>query len=206
MATIYKIYCKNSEIKDLYVGSTNDFNKRFNDHKSNCNNENSTSYNLKVYKFIRENGGFDNFIIEKIIECDLENQYDKEVEYYLLLNSTLNTIYPRRSPKQYRIDNKERINEVKKQYKIDNKEKFAEYEKQYIIDNKEKIAKRFKLYYAVNKKQLIERYKLYNAVNRDKILERNKIKIQCDCGAVVTKSNISTHKKSKKHQNYLSTI
>jgi len=202
MATIYKIYCKNSEIKDLYVGSTIYFNKRINQHINRCNNENSKSYNLKVYKFIRENGGFDNFIIEKIIECDLENKYDKEVEYYLLLNSTLNTRFPKRSNKQYRIDNKERINEVRKQYRINNNEKI----KQYYIDNKEHIADYSKQYRIDNKELFTERDKNNYINNRDKILETRKIKIHCDCGSIIRRGDISTHKKSKKHQNYLSTM
>jgi hypothetical protein len=191
MATIYKIYCKNSEIKDLYVGSTNDFKQRVQEHISRCNNENSNEYNVKVYKFIRHNGGMENFTIEKIIECDLENQYDKEVEYYLLLNSRLNSKFPRRSKKQYYIDNTEQILEQRKQYYIDNKEYMTDYKKHY---------------YNANKKQLIEQQKEYNAVNKERIQERNKIKIHCDCGSIIRRGDISAHKKSKKHQNYLSTM
>lgn len=41
--------CKNSEITDVYVGSTINFNNRYIVHKSDCNNENSKNYNLYVY-------------------------------------------------------------------------------------------------------------------------------------------------------------
>ena len=52
--TFYKIYkngCEN------YIGSTVNYRKRKNYHKSCCNNEKSINYNFPVYKYIRENGG-----------------------------------------------------------------------------------------------------------------------------------------------------
>ena len=51
---IYKI--EHIEKEDLvYVGHTTNFTRRKNCHKSCCNNENKQS---KLYKMIRENGGF----------------------------------------------------------------------------------------------------------------------------------------------------
>jgi hypothetical protein len=132
---IYKIYCKDETIKDCYVGSTNNFNKRCGQHIRNCNNENSKQYNLKVYKFIRDHEGFDNFIIEPIIECDESNRYEAEVHYFLQLNAKLNSQWPRRSSKQYSNDNKEK----RKQYHIDNREQILERQKQYRIHNREQI-------------------------------------------------------------------
>jgi len=40
-STIYKIVCKDVNIKDCYVGSTTNFNRRKQEHKYNCNNVNS---------------------------------------------------------------------------------------------------------------------------------------------------------------------
>lgn len=48
---IYTIKTGNS----LYVGSTTNFVKRKNEHKSNSSNENSVKYNYKLYKAIRAN-------------------------------------------------------------------------------------------------------------------------------------------------------
>jgi len=123
---IYKIYCKDETITDCYVGSTDNLDRRFGEHISTCNNENSKEYNKKAYKFIREHGGFDNFIIEKIIECDEDNRYEAEVHYFLKLNAKLNSLWPRRSSKQYHIDNKEHRNEINRQYYNDNREQIAE--------------------------------------------------------------------------------
>ena len=179
---IYKIYCKEESIIDCYVGSTDNFDRRCGHHISNCNNENSKEYNLKVYKFIREHNGMDNFIIEPIIECDEENRYDCEVHYFLKLNAKLNTRWPRRNPKQYYNDNKEK----KKQYRIDNKEKI----KQYYNDNKEHLSEQFRQHYIDN---------------REHLLERKRTKIECECGVSYSCGNKARHYRSQKHLNYIST-
>jgi hypothetical protein len=56
---IYKIVCNDLTITDLYVGNTTNFTKRKGQHKNSCINEKSKSYNLKIYKIIRENGGWE---------------------------------------------------------------------------------------------------------------------------------------------------
>ena len=61
---IYIIKCKDKSIKDWYIGSTINLKSRIMHHKSMCNNKNCKDYNCKKYKFIRENGGFDNFYFE----------------------------------------------------------------------------------------------------------------------------------------------
>ena len=39
--------------------------------------------------------------------------------------------------------------------------------------------------------------------NKDRISKKPSVKVQCECGSIVTKRNISTHKKSDKHKTYL---
>ena len=48
---VYKICCLHENVKQFYVGSTCEFNKRVGLHKNSCNNPNSVGYNYKVYKF-----------------------------------------------------------------------------------------------------------------------------------------------------------
>ena len=60
-AVIYKICCKDVEVKDEYIGSTLDFLKRRQCHKTRCTNENDSYFNIYVYKKIREYGGWDNW-------------------------------------------------------------------------------------------------------------------------------------------------
>jgi hypothetical protein len=125
-ATIYKIYCLDSEITECYIGSTEDFTERCRKHKSVCNNINELGYNIKLYKFIRANGNFENFIIEEIIDCDIEDRYDCELYYFKLLKPSLNTYFPKRNRKEYYIDNKQHY----QQYYNDNREKISEQKKQ----------------------------------------------------------------------------
>ena len=65
---IYKIVCNDLSVEDCYVGHTTDMSKRKYAHKYVCNNENCKGYNYKIYKIIRQNGGWDNWnmvLVEK---------------------------------------------------------------------------------------------------------------------------------------------
>ena len=110
---IYQIYCKDKNITEVYIGSTDDFHSRCNKHNSSCNNENGGDYNYKVYKFIREHGGMVNWVIEPIIESDADTRYEAEVHYFKTYNSKLNSRFPRRTRKQHYLDNREDILERK---------------------------------------------------------------------------------------------
>ena len=71
-ALIYKICCNDPNITDIYIGSTTNFYQRTRAHKTSCNNPNGKSYNLHVYKFIRDNGGWKNWRMDLIefYECN----------------------------------------------------------------------------------------------------------------------------------------
>jgi hypothetical protein len=99
---IYKISCKDPSIKDVYVGHTTNFVQRKHSHKQNCVNEKSPSHKCKLYKVIRENGGWNNWIMEIIKFFNCKNQYEariKEQECFVSLNATLNSIEPIPKPK-----------------------------------------------------------------------------------------------------------
>lgn len=96
---IYKLCCKNPEIKDIYVGHTCNHLRRKHEHKKACNNSNRKDYNYHVYKFIRDNGGFDNWHMVMIEEYPCESKLQaerKEREYIENLNATLNRQIPTR--------------------------------------------------------------------------------------------------------------
>ena len=124
---IYKLCCKNPEIKQIYIGSTaNEIRKRKNQHKSDCYNKNRESYNLYVYQFIRDNGGFQNWsiIIIENYPCENKRELEKKERYYIeLLNATLNSINSytteeekKEQYKDYQKKYKEKINEkIKKE-------------------------------------------------------------------------------------------
>ncbi len=100
---IYKITCKDPNIKDVYVGHTVNFVKRQQSHRQSCYNENKSNYKCKLYETIRSNGGWNNWNMEIIHFCKCKDQYEarsKEQEYFVLLNATLNSIEPLPKPKE----------------------------------------------------------------------------------------------------------
>ena len=123
----YRIYSLDNAY--IYIGSTRNFNKRVNDHKSTCNNKNSKSYNIKLYSTIRNNKGLDNFLFEIIDSIDADDRQlilKHEQELMIKYNSNLNTyraflsVEDKKQEKiqynnQYRIDNNEILNNKKKE-------------------------------------------------------------------------------------------
>ena len=93
-SVIYRIYCKNPDILECYIGSTKCFEDRFYTHKSACNTKHNKQYNLYLYQFIRENGGWDNFDREILEYYDCNNEEElkqKEQEYISRFEPKLNT-------------------------------------------------------------------------------------------------------------------
>jgi hypothetical protein len=75
----YKIKCTDNDCKDIYVGSTTDFNRRKSQHKYSCNNCSDNSHNFKLYKTIRKNGGWNKFKMVIIEKCPCKNRYTGKV-------------------------------------------------------------------------------------------------------------------------------
>lgn len=98
---IYKITCRDPNIHDVYVGHTTNFVQRKDSHKICCTNNNNNN-NCKLYRVIRNNGGWDNWKMEIIdfMNCkDLYEARKKEQEYFVLLKATLNSIEPLPHPR-----------------------------------------------------------------------------------------------------------
>jgi hypothetical protein len=120
---MYKIVSNDLTITDSYVGHTTNFRTRKYSHKCVCNNkkvQKAKRYNLKVYKFIRENGGWDSFSmveIEKFPCKDTHEATARERYWYENLNSQLNTFYPHRSRVEYREDNEDKISQQRQCYR-----------------------------------------------------------------------------------------
>ena len=175
---IYKLVCKDLEIKDLYIGSTTNFTKRKNSHSSNCKRQGATS--RPVHKFINDNGGWDNWdmILIKYFPCntrlELEAGERKQIE---LLGATLNKHIPTRTIK--------------------------EWGKKYRNENKEQIAIRGKKYRDENVEKLKLKSTQYREQNKEAIRKRQSEIVVCECGMKSTKGVIPRHRKSKKHQEIL---
>ncbi len=161
-SSIYKLCCNNPEIKEIYIGSTTNFRQRKCGHKSCCNNINDKHYNVYVYQFIRDNGGWDNWdmvLIEKYAATDKRDLHTKERHWIETLGSNLNKIIPTRTDQEYYQNNKESI---------------KDHVKQYSVKNKDKIKQRSKIYFENNRDQIKLYKKKYNEKNKESINEKGR--------------------------------
>jgi len=110
---IYKIICKDKNISNTYVGLTINFEKRKRIHELDCNNFKKA----KLYDFIRENGGWNNWEMIILEKCCCQNRKDagiREKYWYEKLNANLNKNYPSRNGDEWYQDNKERLIELQR--------------------------------------------------------------------------------------------
>ena len=71
---MYHFVCNDDAISNTYVGHTTDFTRRKAQHKYNCNHPDRISYNYKLYKTIRDNGGWSNWSIVPLEEFPCETK------------------------------------------------------------------------------------------------------------------------------------
>ena len=57
-------------------------------------------------------------------------------------------------------------------------------------------------YEQANKEKFKEYYQEYKQANKERIKERDKQKIECECGSIVRRRDITRHNRTKKHSNY----
>jgi len=129
---IYKLCCNDTDITDIYIGSTCNFTHRKWEHKSSCYNKKRRKYNRLVYKFIRENGGFENWSMVLLEEVCCENKKQlnqKEREWIEKLKPTLNKKLPNRTMEEY--EKTEIRKNYRKKYNIKNRERIKESQKKY---------------------------------------------------------------------------
>jgi len=133
---IYKLVCKDLNIKDLYVGHTTNFTKRKQHHKRRCTEPNQEGYNFKVYVTIRNNGGWDNWTmieIEKFSCLDANEARARERYWFETLNANLNMVYPNRTQIEYRETNAELIKQRKRNYYQNNRECMLTKKNSYVV-------------------------------------------------------------------------
>ena len=183
---IYKIH--HAEKPDLiYVGHTTNFIKRKSYHKYASKESES-----KLYKMIRENGGFECFNMVPIMEYPCESEIQatiQEEKCRLELSATMNSIGC--------IYNPDLIKANKKVYRIKNKEMITESNKLYYENHKEKR----KEYRESIKESQKEIWKAWREKHKERLRELKNTVETCSCGLTYTHSNKSQHLKSKAHAN-----
>jgi len=176
---IYKLCCKDINVKDIYVGHTTDYKSRKKNHKTCCNNPNNKKHNQYKYQFIRDNGCYDNWdmIIIKTYPCNNKREAEAEENRIMIeLGSTLNS-------------NKSYITEEQKK----------EDRKEYYELNKEELNKKMKEYREKNKEILSEKSKQYYQENKNEKEKKMKVKVKCEyCNCEIRKDSLRKHQKSQK--------
>jgi len=193
---IYKIESKSGDDDKVYIGWTTKLKSRITKMKNNYNNENSEMYNIKLNKYIRENGGWNNynFVVIKKFGCESKAEANKEKANVMKLynhDNLLNTTIPNRTKaeysKEYYLKNKQKFNDTSKKYYEKNKQKLINYQKKYDKLNAEKIAE-------------------YQSKYKKIWYEKNNEIVECECGKAIVKANLNTHKKTQSHNNIMNKL
>jgi hypothetical protein len=143
--SIYKLVCNDLQVKHIYVGHTTNFNDRKRRHKGTCQNQTNKHYDLKVYRCIRENGGWDNWSmieIEKFSCQDRQEACARERLYYEELNADLNSVCPFVTNEELKPLGKVLNNNPRQEYWKNRKSIKAEYDKEYRKQNNDKLNER----------------------------------------------------------------
>ena len=220
---------------NVYIGSCCNFTRRKCGHKSACNNPNDKRHNFKLYQEIRENGGWNEWVMIRLHNFHCNDKHELNLEERRVIDeykAKLNIQLPTRTIKEWREDNneyiieknkiyyennKEKLSEIYKKYYENNKEEINEKQKKYHENNKEERNEYSKKYYENNKEKLNECSKKWRENNKEYIIEKNKIyyennkeklseKITCECGAIVTKNALLHHRKTKKHISFFNNM
>ena len=125
---IYKI--EHMDGGHLYVGSSTNLAARRAEHKSNSLNPNSKDHNVKLYKLIREHGGWDSFRMTpvKIFPCKtkLESKIEEE-KVRVELQANMNA-HRSHTPHEVALARRTELKNVRiAKYRADNAEEIAQY-------------------------------------------------------------------------------
>jgi hypothetical protein len=141
---IYKIVCKVPDINNIYVGHTSDIIRRKYYHKVKSMDPKNNKY--KLYHFINQHGGFNNFdIIEiKKYACMNNNQAKaQQYKYIKLLNADLNSnnvINKSDNVKTFLNENNHRVINIEKARRVKQNNDIKKQENQQQLFDKNKEA------------------------------------------------------------------
>jgi hypothetical protein len=175
---IYKLVHKDDvNNENVYIGSTTNFRKRKNEHKSRILKEGNEHYFQKKYVYIRENGGWDSWEMIEIEKypCNDKREAETRERYWIeQYKSELNSSVPTRNLHEWYLDNKETHSANAKIYRERNKDSINKQRKQYYETNKEQITQKIKEYKQKNKEFFINYQKKYQEENNVKLREYRK--------------------------------
>jgi len=163
---IYMIKCRDENVRQIYIGSTCDFIKRRDQHKSDCKKGLQP-----VHRFINETGGWGNWSMKLIEKCPCENKeaLESRERYYLeILGATLNCCVPQQTAREYHKTYYEKNKNKKREYYEKNKDKIRDYQSEYKKTNvsRQNAREYQKTYYEKNKDKIREYKETYRIWNK----------------------------------------
>ena len=162
--SFYKFVCKDPTILYSYVGHTTSFSKRKSGHKSMCNNPKSNHYNIPLYVFMREHGGFSNWSMIEI-QCQIckDKREAERIENELM------------EQQQFKLNAQRafRTEEQKLKYHKQHREQLVEYQSEYYKQHREQLLERQSEYYKQHREQAAEYKSKWCEKNKEKI-KKNK--------------------------------
>lgn len=204
---VYKLCCNDLGVKGIYIGSTTNFTRGKCAHKSVCNNPNSPLHNQKVYKSIRESGGWGNWDMVLLEQVGAKSKLDLhrlEGGYIESLAPTLNTKLPPRSMAEY--ETAEQRKKYRKEWSKGEKAKaYAQSgkRKEYMI--KYRKSEKAKAYEQSDERKQ-SKAKYMQGYNSRRYEQDKHIRSQpapCGCGATVRVDNMLRHIKARKHRDWV---
>jgi hypothetical protein len=188
----YKLICKDVDVTEMYVGHTTNFSTRKKQHRICATNPQGKFLNLRVYNYINDNGGWDNFDMILIARLKCEDKLEAlkiERSYIEELRATLNKVIPSRTQQEWTNDNIEKVRQYKEKY-----------------ENKEQRSQRHEKEYSEHREEVIEKAKQYYKDNLGKCKAWKNGKTMCDCGKEYTNANKARHAISKFHVDHLAKL
>jgi prophage antirepressor-like protein len=141
----------------------------------------------------------ENYSTEDIYNEDNRDKITEQRKFYRENNPEKLT----EQNKQYYEKNKEELLTKNSLYREDNSEKISKQQQVYREENKEELSQKIKCWKETHKDELVIKNKEYHQKNRTQILEKQRLHIECECGAIVSNSCLSRHKRTPSHQNKL---
>ena len=175
---IYKLCCLDVDVTEIYVGHTTNFKQRKSTHKCACTCIGNSHYDVYVYQFIRDHGGWENWDMIEVarVEClDTRDAKRIEREYIESLGASLNKQIPTRTQKEWREDNVDHVKESKKIYANVNADRVKKLHKTWSTDNYEHLKEYQKEYRESRKEHFKEYNRQYHAKKKAEKLEAGSI-------------------------------
>ena len=203
---------------DIYIGSTT--------HTRLCERMTKHRYDYKKWKQgsnskitvfdIFDKYGLENckILLLENFSCDTRDELQAKEGHYIRTLKCVNRITNGRTREEYREDNKEKKAVTDKLYYEKNKEELLKKNHDRYMKNREENILKLREYRIAHLQEEKDRAKLYRQNNQEQCKERDRLKylknkerlnelVICSCGCSVSRQQLRTHEKTKKHINLI---